>query len=256
MSTLRVNGIVDGVGGNTATVNGKLPLGTSDLATQLEAQAGTDNTKVMTPLRAAQAIAALGGMSGINIQRFDVSGTYTPTASYRFAFCIVVGGGGGGAGCLSTQRASPGGGGATTIGILNLSGLASQTVTIGAGGLGSAAGNGTNGGTTSIGTLITAAGGSGGQSGTGTSLVGVSGSTGTGGLVLVAPDAGLISNITTGNDLWIAGSSPFFMGHSNGAAALDIPGRGQGGTACHYSASGSKAGRNGGAGYVIIMEFK
>lgn len=59
MSTIRANAIIDAAGGNTATINGKSPLGTSDLATQAEAQAGTDNTKVMTPLRAAQAIAAL-----------------------------------------------------------------------------------------------------------------------------------------------------------------------------------------------------
>lgn len=55
MSTIKANTILDSAGGNTATINGITPA----LASQAEAQAGTDNTKLMTPLRVDQAILAL-----------------------------------------------------------------------------------------------------------------------------------------------------------------------------------------------------
>jgi hypothetical protein len=45
-------------------------LDVSDLASDAEAEAGTDNTKVMTPLRTAQAIAALG-LDGMGVP-FDL----------------------------------------------------------------------------------------------------------------------------------------------------------------------------------------
>lgn len=54
MSTIRTNAILDAAGGNTATVNGV----TVALASLAEAQAGTDNTKLMTPLRVSDAIAS------------------------------------------------------------------------------------------------------------------------------------------------------------------------------------------------------
>lgn len=52
MSTIRVNTILDAAGGNAAQINGITPA----LATLAEAEAGTDNAKLMTPLRAAQAV--------------------------------------------------------------------------------------------------------------------------------------------------------------------------------------------------------
>ena len=58
---------VDAQGRITAAANGSAA---PTIATQAEAEAGTENTKMMTPLRVAQAIAALGGGSVINsIQR-------------------------------------------------------------------------------------------------------------------------------------------------------------------------------------------
>lgn len=72
MSTMRVNAILDSAGGNTATINNKTPLGTSDFASLAQAQAGTDNTTVMTPLRVADAINAL--------EDFRLLGTLTTTS--------------------------------------------------------------------------------------------------------------------------------------------------------------------------------
>lgn len=54
MGTIRANIITDAAGGNTTTINGITPA----LATQAEAQAGTDDTKLMTPLRVKEATTA------------------------------------------------------------------------------------------------------------------------------------------------------------------------------------------------------
>lgn len=68
MSTIKANAILDSAGGNTATINGITPA----LASQAEAQAGTNNTKLMTPLRVEEAILA----------SFNVTGT-APTYACR-----------------------------------------------------------------------------------------------------------------------------------------------------------------------------
>ena len=53
MSTVKANFFLDSAGGNTAQINGITPA----LSSQAQAEAGTDNTTLMTPLRVAQAIA-------------------------------------------------------------------------------------------------------------------------------------------------------------------------------------------------------
>lgn len=90
MSTIRTNAILDAAGGNTATVNGV----TVALASLAEAQAGTDNTKLMTPLRAAQAIAALstvllGTLTTTSGSTQSLSGLNL--ASYKFVVAIIEG---------------------------------------------------------------------------------------------------------------------------------------------------------------------
>jgi hypothetical protein len=52
MSTIRANAFQDNAGGNTATFNGIELI----KATQAEAEAGSDNTAMMTPLRTQQLI--------------------------------------------------------------------------------------------------------------------------------------------------------------------------------------------------------
>lgn len=55
MSTIKANAYLDAAGGNTATINGITPA----LSSLAQAQAGTDNTTQMTPLRTSDAITAL-----------------------------------------------------------------------------------------------------------------------------------------------------------------------------------------------------
>lgn len=111
-----------------------------------------------------------GGFVVLNSQVFTATGTYTPTASMSYCLVQMVGGGGGGGGASidggAVSPAGSGGGGglfasqifsAATIG-------ASKAVTIGAGGAGGvAAADGVDGGTTSLGVLLSVAGGVKGQ---------------------------------------------------------------------------------------------
>lgn len=71
MSTMKVNAILDAAGGNTTTVNGVTPA----LASQAEAEAGSNNTKLMTPLRVAQAVTAQVGTATAALA-YGAVGTY------------------------------------------------------------------------------------------------------------------------------------------------------------------------------------
>lgn len=61
MSTVKANYFLDASGGNTAQINGITPV----LSSQAQAEAGTDNTTLMTPLRSKQAISVNSGVVGI-----------------------------------------------------------------------------------------------------------------------------------------------------------------------------------------------
>ena len=76
MSTVRADAILDAAGGNTATINGITPA----IATSAEAETGTNNTKLMTPLRSAQAIGVRA--IGINQSWNNVSASRAPGTVY------------------------------------------------------------------------------------------------------------------------------------------------------------------------------
>jgi len=138
-----------------------------DATANLSASGGTViNSRLAS---AATALAAFGTNAGglLNIQVFTATGAYTPTAGTVSIIVEAVGGGGGGGGCgapgVGTSAAGGGGAGALAIGRIT-SGFSGVTVTIGAGGAGGAAGanNGTAGGATTFGSVLSAGGGSGG----------------------------------------------------------------------------------------------
>lgn len=165
-------GITDADGGSV--------LSSADLASQAEAQAGTDNTKIMTPLRVAEAITALSRTYSQS-QLFTASGTFNTPAGVTQVYAVVAGAGGGGAG-WNTTAGGLGGYGGVAAGLVSVSGA--MTVTVGVGGTGGVnTGSGTAGGTSSFGPLSATGGGGG-------SLNGVAGADGVGSGGLLSTNAG------------------------------------------------------------------
>lgn len=209
-------------------------------ASNAEALAGLNNTKAMTALRTAEAIAA---SSGYNAQVFTASGTWTkpvnapPTAMVRFE----IWGAGGGGGRMSNYNGNGAGGGGYHSAIVKASDLAATiAVVVGAGGLGKTGsyGNGANGGTSSFG-VYEATGGSGGSgSNTGTNP---GDSQGIGG---DAAKSGVVFNtqIYTGGGLL---SPDVLFGGGAGAAYNDLAAGISG-----HGGSGGTSGVNGGVGNI------
>lgn len=245
----------------------------------------TGNTSVTFPTSGTLQVASATALQSVNQQIFLSSGTYTPSATMTFCYIEAIGGGGagGGAGVTTTGVSVGGGGGAgaysaalftaATIG-------SSQTVTVDTGGSGSTGAAGGNGGTTSVGSLITAPGGSGGAislagliagnyfviGGTGASAGTTSSAIGPltipGSVGAIGISCGPTSNAGSGS-----GASTRFGGGAEGlnissssttAGANAIANTGAGGSgAVNYGAAGTGtvAGGNGGSGLVIITEF-
>ncbi len=224
--TAFLNAILDPAGGNTASINGIVPA----IASQAQAQAGTDNTALMTPLRTAEAIAALA--AGQSLQVFTATGTYTPTAGYSKALVIATGGGQRGGSVTGGGVGDGGDAGTTVISLLDISSGASIAIAVGAAG-------GTTGGNTTVGTTTMVAPG-GGQV---TSPVGqmiISGGDGGGGT----------SGSGDGGDSFWGGGGVRDSGNGSSGQAY---GSGGGGG---QSSSGSASGGSGRAGVVFILEFK
>jgi len=207
------------------------------LASQAEAEAGLVNNKGMTPLRVAQAIASLvtGFASGVNIQTFAASGTYTPTSGYKWGLTFVTGGGSAGGGGTNSGGAKAGGAASgTSIGILNLSTVGTPAVIVGAGGTGSSGGSGGSGSASSISTITSTSGGSMNILG---GTAGAAGGTGGG--------AG-------GASFWGGGG----VGGQNGAGGTGGRAYGSGGGGGDGTSSGTNSGGAGKDGVVMIVEFK
>jgi hypothetical protein len=120
------------IGTLNQSTNTFIPAGSLTLASQAEAETGTDNTKVMTPLRAAQAIAALSASGSLlSAQVFTSSGTWTRPTDVTKVLMFVTGGGGG----PGNASGEDGGGAGTAIKFLDVTSVPSATITVGAGGL-------------------------------------------------------------------------------------------------------------------------
>lgn len=115
------------------------PTGQPVIATQAEAQAGTDNTKMMTPLRTAQAISQTALRQ--NIATFAASSTWLCPAGVTSVDIVLVGGGGGG-GTGTTNNTGPSGGYGALAYVRNMAVTpgTNYTVTLGAGGAANASG--------------------------------------------------------------------------------------------------------------------
>lgn len=197
----------------------------------------------------------LSGLLSMNVQTFTANGTYTPTTGMLFCIVELVGGGGGGAANVAGQSGASGAGGGYAKKLLTAADIgASKTVTIGPKGnkgVG-AGGNGTAGGTTSLGALLSATGGAGG---TGASS-GLPGS-GSGGNINV--DGGNVeSGFAAYSGVFNYGGDSFFgrgaaVYPGNGNNALGYGGGGGGGW--YHPVAGTYNGGDGAAGFLMVTEF-
>lgn len=186
------------------------------------------------------------------VKVFKVPGVFTwevPEGVKKAWVTVVGGGGGGGRAALSGVGSGGGGGGGLSQRLVNLVGVTSVTVTVGAGGLGSTVEGalGETGGTSSFGPYLSATGGIGGM---GNAPSGSPNGPGNGGL-----GAGGDFNTTTG----VGHPSYGVVGGSGGGAGgrcTQGPYPGNGGLGPGGGGSGAYYGHNGGpgaAGNVIIQ---
>jgi len=228
------------------------------------------------------------GTDGVTVssQVFTGSGTYTPTSGIAYAIVEVVGGGGGGGGVVTASSSNNatigtgGGGGGYSRKVVSAASIgASQTITIGAGGTAGAntGGTGGTGGTSSFGAILSATGGVGGTgmaaqasiTTTGIAAVGGAGGIGSGGDFNTSGTYGGMSNATTkagnsgrgGNSIYGAGAQENIFittqATTTGINGLTYGGGASGATSFSTGGSpGAAAGGVGGAGIVIVTEYK
>lgn len=202
-----------------------------------------------TPIAASSGVGRLIGM-----QVFKGNGAYTPTSGTAKVLVKAWGAGAGGASSNNGGGGGGGGGGAYVEAFF--SNTTSQTITIGTGGSGALANNGTvatDGGATSFGTIVIAAGGTaqangnnpGGPGGTIAACTVPSG-----GFAMPGGKGGNYNTITmlaAGGSAWGSSAQAFYGGDLISGAANS----GQGGGA---GLSVANAG-NGGSGFIQIFEF-
>lgn len=234
----------------------------------------TDDELLLKAIQAA-GVGASFGFFGIRV--FTVTGPYVPTSGARRALAILIGGGGGGEGAGGGKCAVGGGGaaGAMVWKFVDLVGVTSIPVVIGAGGAGGlpgiAAASGQTGGATELGSLARASGGGGAtthsNSGVTISPAGVGSSAGAVGELIVpgqsgeagAPDVyewpgnGGSSMFGSGGlGGFTPGPSGSFVFGGNGQPGQGYGGGGGGGGA---TVSFSGSGGAGAPGICVILEF-
>lgn len=259
--TLNINSL----GAKSITKNGSSALAIGDIQSGALVVVTYDGTRFQ--------LSSLPRGMFLGRQVFSASGTYTPTPGATMALIRMIGAGGAGGGSPAAGAGAVGlglgGAGGAYAELLITTGLASQTVTIGAAGVGVSGGTGGTGGTTSFGTLITCTGGSGGFAqgpsasfvlGSQTNTAAVGGS--------ATPSIAVPGPFPTDKVVALSSAAAF-----SGMGAVTIWGKGgggQGGTAGGGAAQGFGAGGGGGAtapssaaqiggagapGYMMIDEF-
>lgn len=222
---------------NGSGVNGDIEVAAA-IADQAQAEAGSANNVLMTPLRVAQLLAAIGGTSQVDVDVYTTNGTFTKDARDILYLVEVAGGGGSGAKSgNSGVAAGGGGGGGYAWRILAASEVTTPTVAVvvGEGGpsvsdVGGADGN--DGEASAFGNYIGVYGGKGGLT---------SGFGGKGGGVY-DPDSVTVSAATQGGYIGADSGYDSVYGGGGGNGGRSIAGGGGGGRSiAPYSTGGVSA---------------
>jgi hypothetical protein len=204
------------------------------------------------------------------IRVYAADDTWNKPAHLDFAVVLAIGAGGAGGGTAATaagQQAAGAGGGGGGFSLKKIAAASlgsSETVTIGQGGVGVSASDGSAGGTTSFGAHLSATGGAGGEagpaSGTGYFRLGGVGGLGSGGNLNVAGGDGGNSGVNNGARMQFGfgGSSYLGGGARSALSGVGRPGLcpGTGGSGANQVASGAALlGGEGADGIVILWEY-
>lgn len=213
---------------------------------------------------------SLRGETSVFRQVFTAGGTYTKPSNLLAARVIVQAAGGGGGrvptvGVDGRGNSAGGGSGSYAESVFPAPDIgATETVTVGTGGVGTTTPGGTGGGS-SFGTLVTANGGVGGggtANANSSTTGGLGGAAGTGQITIPGGRGGDGVN-TDENGLGVGGAgAPSTIGAGGGqrtkfgsTLAAGIAGvRGGGGSGCATGATGTQDGGAGGDGIVIVQE--
>jgi Glycine-rich domain len=214
-----------------------------------------------------------GGIAGVKAiaQIFTAGGSWTKLGSLLYVQVQLVGGGGGSGGNpatnASSQACSAGGGGGGYVSMIIQAAdlLASETVTVGAGG---AAGNGNNpggtGGTSSFGSHCSATGGSGGAQGipsaTTQATIGGAGGSGFDADLIIPGQYGGFGQVLLGERTYQAHGGDSQLGKGGRPGRLDAGGPGLaygggGGGSTSNQSDAARPGAVGAPGIVIVTAY-
>jgi hypothetical protein len=183
----------------------------------------------------------------VSRQIFTGSGTWTKPSGVTKVIAKVVGGGGGAGGSVSAGASQSGGAGGYTEEEIDVSAIASETVTIGAAGTGGVGANaGGDGGTSSFGSHCSATGGTGGAH---LATTGGDGGTGSGGDINMTGGAGSYSTGACGGNSIFGGGGKYVNAGNGGDAGAYGAGGGS------PSADATRTGGDGMGGIIIVEEY-
>ncbi len=218
----------------------------------------SNNLKTVT----AQSLVDIGMTNGvISLQTFFSNGTWTkPTGVKRVVVELVGGGGGGGAATNDNTIASGGGGAGYTRKIIDVTAIASESVTVGTAGAGGVGAAGGTGGTSSFGAHCSATGGVGGVlNGAGFAA----GGTATGGDLNIAGQtsgvAGSPDSTTGFGYTGYGGDCMLGVGARRGNVdgnGVDSDDYGSGGGGGYRSSTTNRNGGTGGDAIVLVWEYR